>query len=106
MNIFYFSEGVDNVSMQHCRDTYGTGTYAWPEILQNIKATGAKNVLIMTDRDFERLSSWNDPASPKMNGSLTVDGCVWYLWKNGESSPSCLPKLKGYQGTYQYSFRG
>ena len=106
MNIFYFSDGVDNVSMQHCRDTYGEGTHAWPEILQNIKATGAQNVLIMTDDDFERLSRWDDPSSPKMNGSLTVDGCVWYLWKNGEASPCCLPKLKGRQGTHQYSFKG
>lgn len=106
LNVFFFSDGVDNVSMEHCRDTYGTGTHAWPEILQNIKATGAKNVLIMTDGDFERLSSYGYPTSPAKNGSLTVEGCVWYLWKNGEASPSCLPKLKGRQGTYQYSFRG
>ncbi len=105
LNVFFFSNDVDNVSMEHCRDTYGYGTQGWPKILQNIKATDAKNVLIMTDDDFERLSSWDDPDSPKMNGSLTVDGCVWYLWKNGKSSPCCLPKLKGRQGTRQYGFK-
>jgi hypothetical protein len=106
MNIFFFSDGVDNVSMEHCREIYGKGTHAWPEILQNIKATEAKNVLVMTDGDFDWLSDHNYPTSPKMNGSITVEGCVWYLWKNGEASPSCLPKLKGRQGTYQYSFKG
>jgi hypothetical protein len=105
LNVFYFSDDVDNVSMQHCRDTYGYGTHGWPKILQNIKATDAKNVLIMTDDDFERLSQWGDADSPKMNGSLTVDGCVWYLWKNGAASPCCLSKLKGRQGTQQYGFR-
>ena len=107
MNIFYFSNGVDNVSLEHCRQIYGTGTIAWPDILQNIKATKAKNVLIMTDNDFEIL---NDPGhfggryGPIKNGSVAVEGCVWYLWKNGQSSPSCIKKLNGRQGTYQYSF--
>jgi hypothetical protein len=88
--------------MQHCRDTYGTGTYAWPEILQNIKATGAKNVLIMSDGDIERLNDTSYGAAT--NGSLTVEGCVWYLWKDGDSSPTCLKKLRGMQGTSQFSF--
>lgn len=107
MNIFYFSNGVDNISLEHCRATYGTGTLAWPDILQNIKATGAKNVLIMTDNDFETLDSpshYGGKYGPSKNGSIAVEGCVWYLWKNGQSSPSCIKKLNGRQGTYQYSF--
>jgi hypothetical protein len=105
MNIFYFSNGVDNVSLEHCQAAYGTGTLAWPEILQNIKATGAKNILIMTDSDFETLNDhYGGKYGPIKNGSVAVEGCVWYLWKNGQSSPSCLKKLNGRQGTYQYSF--
>lgn len=103
LNIFYFSDGVDNVSMEHCRAMYGKGTYAWPDILQNIKATGAKNVLIMSDGDIERLNDTGYGA--KENGSLRVEGCVWYLWKDGESSPTCLKRLTGAQGTSQFSFR-
>ena len=102
INIFYFSNGVDNVSMEHCRDLYGTGTHGWPDVLQNIKATGAKNVLVMTDSDIELLNGSGDGAADA--GSLTVEGCVWYLWKDGESSPTCLKKLRGAQGTSQFSF--
>jgi hypothetical protein len=103
LNIFYFSNDVDNVSMEHCRALYGTGTCGWPNILQNIKATGAKNVLIMSDGDIERLNGQGYGAAD--HGSLTVEGCVWYLWKDGESSPTCLKKLRGNQGTSQFSFR-
>jgi hypothetical protein len=102
LNIFYFSNGVDNVSMEHCRALYGQGTCGWPDILQNIKATGAKNVLIMSDGDIERLNGQGYGAAD--HGSLTVEGCVWYLWKDGESSPTCLKKLHGRQGTSQFSF--
>ena len=102
INIFYFSNGVDNVSMQHCRDLYGTGTHGWPDVLQNIKATGAKNVLVMTDSDIELLNGSGYGAADA--GSLTVEGCVWYLWKDGESSPTCLKKLRGAQGTSQFAF--
>ena len=102
LNIFYFSNGVDNVSMEHCRALYGKGTCGWPDILQNIKATGAKNVLIISDGDIERLNGQGYGAAD--HGSLTVEGCVWYLWKDGESSPTCLKKLRGRQGTSQFSF--
>ncbi len=102
LNIFYFSNDVDNVSMEHCRDMHGQGTHGWPKILQNIKATGAKNVLVMTDQDIELLNGTGSGAAD--NGSLTVEGCVWYLWKDGESSPTCLKKLRGSQGTSQFSF--
>ena len=102
INIFYFSNDVDNVSMQHCRDLYGTGTHGWPDVLQNIKATGAKNVLVMTDSDIELLNGSGYGAADA--GSLTVEGCVWYLWKDGESSPTCLKKLRGAQGTSQFAF--
>ena len=102
INIFYFSNDVDNVSMQHCRDLYGTGTRGWPDVLQNLKATGAKNVLVMTDSDIELLNGSGYGAADA--GSLTVEGCVWYLWKDGESSPTCLKKLRGAQGTSQFSF--
>ena len=103
MNIFYFSNGVDNNSMERCRAIYGWGTGGWPKILQNIKATGAKNVLIMTDHDIEDLNGTGYGAADC--GSLKVEGCVWYLWKNGESSPTCVKKLTGAQGTYQYAFQ-
>jgi hypothetical protein len=56
----------------------------------------------MTDGDIEWLNDTGYGA--KENGSLRVDGCVWYLWKDGESSPTCLKRLTGAQGTSQFSF--
>lgn len=96
MNIFYFSNGV-GTTMDGTRAQYGTGTHAWSDILQNIKVTGAKNVLIMTDGDMNWQAS--------TQGSLKVEGCVWYLWKNGEAAPNCAARLTGKAGTWQYMFK-
>lgn len=96
MNIFYFSNGV-GTTIDGTHSQYGYGTHAWSDILQNIKVTGAKNVLIMTDSDMNGLA-------PNY-GSLKVEGCVWYLWKNGEAAPNCAARLTGKAGTWQYMFK-
>ena len=97
LNIFYFSNGVSN-TFESTRARYGTGTWGWPEILKNIKATEAQNIMIMTDADIE------DVGNAKSGPTCKVDGCVWFLWRNGLSSPSCVSHLIGKQGNYQYAF--
>ena len=97
LNIFYFSNGVSN-TFESTRARYGTGTWGWPEILKNIKATEAQNIMIMTDADIE------DIGNAKKGPTCKVDGCVWFLWRNGLSSPSCVTHLIGRQGNYQYAF--
>lgn len=97
LNIFYFSNGV-GTTFESTRARYGTGTHGWEKILQNIKATEAQNVMIMTDNDIEYIGD------AKQGPTCKVDGCVWFLWKNGESSPSCVSHLIGRQGNYQYAF--
>lgn len=97
LNIFYFSNGVSN-TFESTRAIYGTGTHGWREVLKNIKATDAQNIMIMTDDDIEYLGS------AKQGPTCRVDGCVWFLWKNGLASPSCVSHLIGRQGNYQYAF--
>lgn len=65
LNVFYFSSEV--VNDMNSSDL-GGGTYAWEKILDNIKATGAKNVVLMTDSDMA------DQA--RSSEGLTIDGHV------------------------------
>ena len=109
INIFYFGDVVS--SEYEVAHRYGNaGTTAWRLILQNIKATGAQNVLVMTDDDIERIGQLGKtkpayaPYGAIGGPTCKVDGCVWFLWKNGESSPSCADHLIGRQGNYQYAF--
>jgi hypothetical protein len=106
LNIFYFSDEVSNNYNEVCN----RGTTAWRKILQNIKATGAQNVLVMTDDDIERIGQAGKsnahyaPYGAIGGPTCKVDGCVWFLWKNGKASPSCVDHLIGRQGNYQYAF--
>ena len=107
VNVFYWDDQVsDNKYLASVKG----GTSGWQKVLANIHATKASNVMIMTDSDisyYDELADRNDNAklySAKYGPSVIVDGCVWYLWKNGMRSPECVKKLTGKQGTYQYSF--
>lgn len=73
------------------------GTNAWPEILQEIKASGAKNVVIMTDHDM----NWD---AVRYGQTCRVEGCVWWIWKNGIAAPDCTKHLIGEKGNYQFAF--
>ena len=73
------------------------GTNAWPDILQEIKTSGAKNVVIMTDHDMD----WD---AVRYNQTCRVEGCVWWIWKNGVSAPNCVKHLIGEKGNYQFAF--
>jgi hypothetical protein len=95
LNIFYFDDIV-TADGNDSRLGQG-GTNAWPEILQNIKATEAKNVVIMTDHDM----NWD---SQRYGQVCRVDGCVWWIWRNNISAPDCTKHLIGNQGNYQFSF--
>lgn len=95
LNIFYFDDVV-TADGNDSRLGQG-GTNAWPEILQNIKATEAKNVVIMTDHDM----NWD---SQRYGQVCRVDGCVWWIWRNNISAPDCTKHIIGNQGNYQFSF--
>ena len=98
MNIYYFADSV-HTDAGSARREGGTG--AWNEIVKNVIATGATNVIIMTDSDMESWwnNYWSDPAL-----KYTVPGYVWYLWKYGDSAPRLPRDLKGRGGVQQFSF--
>lgn len=91
LNIFYFADEVSTTP------TRG-GTSGWNEIVKNVIATQATNVVIMTDSDMENW--WTGPKAL----SYTVPGYVWYLWKNGINAPRLPRDLKGRGGVQQFSF--
>jgi hypothetical protein len=91
LNIFYFADEVST------RPTRGT-TSGWNEIVKNVIATQATNVVIMTDSDMQNW--WTGPRALK----YTVPGYVWYLWKNGSNAPRLPQDLKGRGGVQQFSF--
>jgi hypothetical protein len=94
INIYYFGDEVSNVY----EDVAGGGTSGWNEIVKNIIATRATNVIIMTDSDME--SWWTGEKAL----TYTVPGYVWYLWKRGINAPRLPRDLKGRGGTQQFSF--
>ena len=95
INIFYFANNVFNdVASARAQG----GTRAWNDIVKNIIATQATNVIIMTDSDMD--DWWDGPKAL----SYTVPGYVWYLWRDGDNAPRLPRDLKGRGGTQQFSF--
>ena len=99
LNILYFGDEVSS-EYEVAHENGRAGTRAWRKILQNIKATGAQNVMIMTDDDMNEWGSYGAMGGP----TCRVDGCVWFLWRNGLTAPECVSHLIGRQGNYQYTF--
>jgi hypothetical protein len=95
INLYYFGNYVSTSPNQ-----VGNGTSGWNEIVKNVIATRATNVIVMTDDDME---DWWSPAD-KPPLTYTVPGYVWYLWKNGANAPRLPRDLKGRGGTQQFSF--
>ena len=103
INIYYFSNHVHS-DAQSARNE--GGTMAWNEIVKNVIATQATNVIIMTDSDMENRWDYEgywrgDEGKP---AAYTVPGYVWYLWRDGENAPRLPRDLKGRGGTQQFSF--
>lgn len=51
----------------------------------------------MTDHDM----NWD---AARYGQTCRVEGCVWWIWKNGVSAPECTKHLIGEKGNYQFSF--
>lgn len=93
INLYYFSNNVWNTKQDARREG---GTRAWPYILSQIKASKTKNVVIITDSDMNYYA--------RGGASLKIEGCMWWIWKNGDSAPECTKHLIGKRGNFQYSF--
>ena len=101
INIYYFANNVHTDAASARREG---GTWAWNDIVKNIIATQATNVIIMTDSDMEnrwdREKYWDQGSA----AAYTVPGYVWYLWRYGDNAPRLPRDLKGRGGTQQFSF--
>lgn len=100
INIWYFSA----ILSQNQAAARSRGEYeCWDLVINNINAAPkTKNVIIMSDTDLR--IDWGAPGCHGcINGPGTsVEGCVWYLWKNGDRVPEARTKLKGRRGTFEY----
>lgn len=95
INIYYFGNCVSTDP-----NNVGGGTSGWNDIVKNVIATQATNVVIMTDDDME---DWWRPQDQEPL-RYTVPGYVWYLWRYGLNAPRLPRDLKGRGGTQQFSF--
>ena len=95
INIYYFSNHVHSDAATARAEG---GTAAWNDIVKNVIATNATNVIIMTDSDMENW--WYGTEALK----YTVPGYVWYLWRDGDNAPRLPRDLKGRGGVQQFSF--
>lgn len=103
INIYYFSNHVFN-DAESARNE--GGTWAWNDIVKNIIATQATNVVIMTDSDMEQYFDLENYNAGRERKALkyTVPGYVWYLWRDGSNAPRLPRDLKGRGGVRQFSF--
>lgn len=77
----------------------GIETKAFPELLQHVKDTKANNVIIFTDKDFDKQSGDLDRLP-----YVKVKGCVWWMWANRKRALKAFHHLQGQKPntTYQY----
>ena len=74
------------------------GTRGFPEVLAHINnpANKIQNAIILTDSDIQGQTDWSKQPS------VSIPGCVWFLWKHGSRSKSAPKHLKGVRGNFQY----
>ena len=94
LDLYYFADWVST----NADARVGGSTEAWPEIIDTIKRGDYKNVVVMSDDDIGHQNN---------NGeSYTVEGCVWWLWVNGNRAPKCVKELHGMQHNFEGIIRG
>ena len=72
------------------------GTRGFPEILKHIEATKAKNVIIITDDDFDSQTDWRH--CPTIN----IPGVIWWFWDNHQRAVKAISHINARSGMFQY----
>lgn len=102
LQVFYMSAaGVTTTAAAARADGRAEG---WHAALGHIKGSKAKNVVVLSDNDLDHFEWCNRPSGD--NGVTRVDGCVWWLWKDGSVSKKALRELRGRGGSMQFEFEG
>lgn len=88
INVYYFANSIHSNAASARAES---GTAAGKELIEHIIATKPKNVIVMTDSDFDH---WGEiVGAPK----VTVPGVAMFMFKNGHVSRELLKKLHGKQ---------
>lgn len=93
LDVKYFANHVESV--REVAAAQG-GTSAWYEILADIKADDATNVILMTDDDMD--------SQARSGSTVTVPGCVWFIWRGKRRCPDIVKHLRGLTYTDEYTF--
>lgn len=94
IKLFFFDDHLYDAP-EKCRNG---GTGGFPEVLAHINNPANKitNAIVITDSDIQHQTNWaHQPI-------VSVQGCVWYLWKHSSRSKKAPKHLKGARGTFQY----
>lgn len=101
VNIYYFSQIL---SQDQAAARMKGSMECWDLVIENIDAAPkTKNVIIMTDTDIG--IDWRHYGCHgcKAGPGTSVEGCVWFLWKDGSRVAEAHTKLWGRKGTFEYA---
>jgi hypothetical protein len=102
LNVFYMSAGGIFTTAAAAR-VHGEAE-GWHAALQHIKGSKVKNVVVLSDYHLDHPGlEWNNRPTGD-NGTTVVDGCVWWLWKNGSTCTKAVKELIGLSGNFEYKF--
>lgn len=95
IKVYYFAN--------HIHSTPGAaraeaGTRAGKELIEHVVATKPKNVIVITDQDFDWQGNLDDVKR------VTIPGAVMFLFRDGEVSQKLVKKLRGKQHNKLYNF--
>lgn len=96
IKLFFFAEHLHDTPKN--QGWHESGTNGFPEVLAHINNSANKihNAIILTDSDIQNQTDWSKQPT------VSVPGCVWYLWRYGSRSKTAPKHLKGARGTFQY----
>ena len=101
LNIFYMSAGGIFTTPEAARAE--GGAEGWYDALHHIRDSKVKNVVVLSDSDLDSYEWNNRPTGD--NGKTYVDGCVWWLWKNGRVSRKAPLELMGRTADFHYNLK-
>jgi hypothetical protein len=100
LNIFYMSAGGVFTTAAQARAF--PAAEGWHAAIQHIRESKAKNVIVLSDShlDSPHFAYSNRPTGD--NGKTYIDGCTWWLWRDGSRSPKATEEVIGRTANFEY----
>lgn len=95
ISVYYFANTIHSNAADARREG---GTGAGKELIDHIISTKPKNVIVITDDDFD---GWGEI---KKASRVTIPGVAMFLFRRGQMSKELLKKLHGKQHNKVYDF--